>query len=254
MISDDDLFRYSRQIIMPEIGEEGQELISSSKIAIIGAGGLGCPVGLYLAGAGVGQIYIYDNDKIDVSNLNRQIAFSNDDVNQKKSLSLKKTLSKLNPKIQIHSFNDSINKNNIDLHLNNFDIVVDCTDNFETRHLLAEKCYAAQIPMSFGAAVRQEGQTAFFQAGCINKTTGKTDSNFPCYGCLFPKKPADSLLPRCSEAGILGPITGIIASIQSLNVIRFLTNQKISENLILWDGVSFFEVKIKKQKNCKICG
>ena len=108
--------------------------------------------------------------------------------------------------------------------------------------------------MSFGAAVRQEGQTAFFQAGCINKTTGKTDSNFPCYGCLFPKKPADSLLPRCSEAGILGPITGIIASIQSLNVIRFLTNQKVSENLILWDGVSFFEVKIKKQKNCKICG
>ena len=225
------LERYARHILLKEIGGSGQSRLANAQITMIGAGGLGCPVGLYLAGAGVGQIYIYDNDKIDVSNLNRQIAFSNDDVNQKKSLSLKKTLSKLNPKIQIHSFNDSIDKNNIDLHLNNFDIIVDCTDNFETRHLLAEKCYAAQIPMSFGAAVRQEGQTAFFQAGCINKTTGKTDSNFPCYGCLFPKKPADSLLPRCSEAGILGPITGIIASIQSLDMKSYDNVKYVSTNL-----------------------
>ena len=239
---------------MPEIGEEGQELISSSKIAIVGAGGLGCPVGLYLAGAGVGQISIYDNDNIDVSNLNRQIAFSNNDVSHNKSHSLKQTLCRLNPNIQIDSYDEFINENNVEYFLNKCDLVVDCTDNFETRCILAKQCLSSQIPMSFGAAVRQEGQTAFFQAGCKNKISGKQERNLPCYGCIFPNKPSHTLLPRCSEAGILGPITGIIASIQSLNVIRFLTNQKVSENLILWDGISFFEVRIKKQINCPICG
>ena len=127
------------------------------------------------------------------------------------------------------------------------DVVLDCTDNYETRFLLAQACFNLNIPMSFGSAVRQEGQTAFFQAG------KRKNNHKPCYVCIFPENPENIVVSRCSEAGILGPVTGLISSIQSLNVIRYLTNQKVSDNLLLWDGVSFLEIKIKRTGMCPIC-
>ena len=250
MLSDEQLNRYSRQAIMSEIGEEGQERLLSAKIAIIGAGGLGCPLGLYLAGAGIGSIDIIDNDIIELSNLNRQIAFTLKDIKKSKAISLSRSMLEINPNISVKAINERLSLSNIDNHINNIDLVVDCTDNFEIRHLLAKKCFDEKIPMSFGAAVRQEGQTAFFQAGKKDINSSKL---LPCYACIFPEKPNQSLISRCSEAGILGPTTGIIASIQALNIIRYFTNQKVSENLIILDGASFLEIKIKKSNSCYIC-
>ena len=233
---------------MPEINEEGQEKLLNSKVAIIGAGGLGCPVGLYLAGAGIGSITIIDNDHIEISNLNRQIAFSTYDIGLSKSKCLEKAIKKINPEIKTKSLNARIDAKNIQKLLSGIDVVVDCTDNYETRFLLAQACFKLNIPMSFGSAVRQEGQTAFFQAG-----QKRIDSNKPCYVCIFPENPENIGVSRCSEAGILGPVTGLISSIQSLNVIRYLTSQKVSDDLLLWDGISFLEIKIKRTGKCPIC-
>ena len=233
---------------MPEINEEGQEKLLNSKVAIIGAGGLGCPVGLYLAGAGIGSITIIDNDHIEISNLNRQIAFSTYDIGLSKSKCLEKAIKKINPEIKTKSLNARIDTKNIQMLLSGIDVVVDCTDNYETRFLLAQVCFKLNIPMSFGSAVRQEGQTAFFQAGQKRKNNHK-----PCYVCIFPENPENIGVSRCSEAGILGPVTGLISSIQSLNVIRYLTSQKVSDDLLLWDGISFLEIKIKRTGKCPIC-
>ena len=233
---------------MPEINEEGQEKLLNSKVAIIGAGGLGCPVGLYLAGAGIGSITIIDNDHIEISNLNRQIAFSTHDIGLSKSKCLEKVIKKINPDIKTKSLNVRIDAKNIQELLSGMDVVVDCTDNYETRFLLAQVCFKLNIPMSFGSAVRQEGQTAFFQAGQKSKNNHK-----PCYVCIFPENPENIGVSRCSEAGILGPVTGLISSIQSLNVIRYLTSQKVSDDLLLWDGISFLEIKIKRTGKCPIC-
>ena len=233
---------------MPEINEEGQEKLLNSSVAIIGAGGLGCPVGLYLAGAGIGSITIIDNDHIEISNLNRQIAFSTYDIGLSKSKCLEKAIKKINPEIKTKSLNARIDANNIQKLLSGIDVVVDCTDNYETRFLLAQACFNLSIPMSFGSAVRQEGQTAFFQAG-----QKRENNNKPCYVCIFPENPENIVVSRCSEAGILGPVTGLISSIQSLNVIRYLTSQKVSDDLLLWDGISFLEIKIKRTVKCPIC-
>ena len=233
---------------MPEINEEGQVKLLNSSVAIIGAGGLGCPVGLYLAGAGIGSITIIDNDHIEISNLNRQIAFSTHDIGLSKSKCLETAIKNINPDIKTKSLNERIDAKNIKKLVSGIDVVVDCTDNYETRFLLAQVCFKLNIPMSFGSAVRQEGQTAFFQAGKKRKNNHK-----PCYVCIFPENPENIGVSRCSEAGILGPITGLISSLQSLNVIRYLTSQKVSDDLLLWDGVSFLEIKIKRTGKCPIC-
>ena len=233
---------------MPEINEEGQVKLLNSSVAIIGAGGLGCPVGLYLAGAGIGSITIIDNDHIEISNLNRQIAFSTHDIGLSKSKCLETAIKNINPDIKTKSLNERIDAKNIEKLLFGIDVVVDCTDNYETRFLLAQACFNFSIPMSFGSAVRQEGQTAFFQAG-----QKREDRHKPCYVCIFPENPENISVSRCSEVGILGPVTGLISSIQSLNVIRYLTSQKVSDDLLLWDGVSFLEIKIKRTGKCPIC-
>jgi len=238
---------------MPEINEEGQEMLLKAKVIIIGAGGLGCPLGMYLAGAGIGEITLVDNDIIEISNLNRQIAFTNDDVGKSKSDALKVSMINLNPTVKVISIKDRLSNENISDLFYKKNLVVDCTDNFETRYLIAKECLVQKIPMSFGSAVRQEGQTAFFLAGCNESTKDYDKQKKPCYACVFPIKPKENIISRCSEAGILGPITGLISSIQALNVIRYLTNQKISETLILWDGLSFLEIKIKNSHSCPIC-
>ena len=238
---------------MPEINEEGQKMLLKAKVIIIGAGGLGCPLGLYLAGAGIGEITLVDNDIIEISNLNRQIAFTNDDVGKSKSDALKVSMINLNPTVKVISIKDRLSNENISNLFYKKNLVVDCTDNFETRHLIAKECLVQKIPMSFGSAVRQEGQTAFFLAGCNKSIEDYDKQKKPCYACVFPIKPKENIISRCSEAGILGPVTGLISSIQALNVIRYLTNQKVSQTLILWDGLSFLEIKIKNSHSCPIC-
>ncbi|MAC61333.1 MAG: molybdopterin-synthase adenylyltransferase MoeB [SAR116 cluster bacterium] len=253
LITDSQLYRYSRQIIIPEINEEGQELLLNSKVAIIGAGGLGCPVALYLGGAGVGEITIVDDDIIDISNLNRQIAFKTNSVGSSKSKNLKFAIQDLNPEVIVNAINERLTSENLDKLFQNQDLIIDCTDNYETRLIIAKGCCKYKIPMSFGSAVRQEGQTAFFQAKTKKHINSEIKNSYPCYICVFPTAPEDGIVSRCSETGILGPITGLIASIQSLNVIRYLTNQDVSRNLILWDGLTFFEIKTKKMEKCEVC-
>ena len=162
-------------------------------------------------------------------------------------------MTNLNPTVKVISIKDRLSNENISDLFYKKNLVVDCTDNFETRHLIAKECLAQKIPMSFGSAVRQEGQTAFFLAGCNESKEDFDKQKKPCYACVFPIKPKENNISRCSEAGILGPITGLISSIQALNVIRYLTNQKISETLILWDGLSFLEIKITNSHSCPIC-
>ena len=253
LITDSQLYRYSRQIIIPEINEEGQELLLNSKVAIIGAGGLGCPVALYLGGAGIGEITVVDDDIIDVSNLNRQIAFKTNSVGSLKSENLKFAIQDLNPEVIVNAINERLTSENLNKIFQNQDLIIDCTDNYDTRLIIARGCCKYKIPMSFGSAVKQEGQTAFFQAMTKKHINDDITNSYPCYICVFPNAPEDGIISRCSEAGILGPITGLIASIQSLNVIRYLTNQDVSRNLILWDGLSFCEIKTKKMEKCEVC-
>ena len=199
LISDSQLYRYSRQIIIPEINEEGQELLINSKVAIIGAGGLGCPVALYLGGAGVGEITVVDDDIIDVSNLNRQIAFKTNSVGSSKSKNLKFAIQDLNPEVIVNAINEKLTAENLDKIFQNQDLIIDCTDNYETRLIIAKGCCKYKIPMSFGSAVRQEGQTAFFQANTKNYINNEIANSYPCYICVFPDAPEEGIISRCSE-------------------------------------------------------
>ena len=181
------------------------------------------------------------------------MAFLRNHIGGIKSEFLQIALKKLNPEINIKYINERLTTKNFKHIFKNKDVIIDCTDNYETRSLIAKGCYNQKIPMSFGSAVRQEGQTAFFIAGCQNSLIEEDKNSNPCYMCLFPDAPESGVTSRCSDSGILGPITGLISSIQSLNVIRYLTKQTISKNLLLWDGLSFLEIKIKKTSNCQTC-
>ena len=196
-LSDFQLDRYSRQVILSEISELGQTKLLSSKVAIIGCGGLGCPLGLYLASAGIGSITLVDDDKVELSNLNRQIAFKFSDVEKYKSLALGKVLKNINQEIEIKTETKRLSGNNISQIFFDKDIIIDCTDNYETRLLIARNCFEASIPMSFGSAVRQEGQTAFFRA----KNKKIKYHNFHVMHVFFHQKQIQNLLQGVLKLG-----------------------------------------------------
>ncbi len=256
MLSDDDLIRYSRQVIIPGIEEDGQKILMSTKIMIIGAGGLGCPVALYCAAAGFGNIQIWDNDVVELSNLNRQIGHMFKDIGKAKSNSLSDSCKKLNPKISMSS---KINKFEINSDINNYDIIFDCSDNIETRLQINEVVHKNKKILISGSATQLEGQVAVFKSGL--------ESNLPCYECIFPKSSDSYRSYNCREAGILGSVTNLIASIQVTEGIResliknkekkeeIFLNKSNSGYLILYDGSlqEINKIKINKNKDCKIC-
>lgn len=243
----DTLNRYSRQIILSEIGIEGQERLLKSKVFIIGAGALGSPVGLYLAAAGVGNIAIADADFIDISNLQRQIAHKSKDLGKSKAQSLKNAMLDINPDINIVSHDILVNASNIENLINGYDFVIDCTDNFAAKFLINDACVKLRICFSHAGVLRWGGQSM-----SINPHKSA------CYACIFDSPPPVDALPTCSSAGIIGSVAGLIGTIQASEAIKVLTGvgQPLFDSLLSFDALSmsFRKIKFKKNPKCRVCG
>src|SRR4051812_3872803 len=204
-LSKDEIQRYSRHLIMPEVGMEGQLKLANAKVLMIGAGGLGAPLGLYLAAAGVGRLGIVDFDVVDVTNLQRQVTFTSSDIGRPKLDAAKDRLGGLNPKIQIDTYTTRLTSQNaLDL-FKDYDIIVDGTDNFPTRYLVNDACVLLNKPNVYGSIFRFEGQCTIFHY-----------EDGPCYRCLYPEPPPPGLVPSCAEGGVLGVLPGIVGSIQAM--------------------------------------
>ena len=252
MLNDADLERYARQVIMPDMGESGQEALLAAKVLVVGAGGLGAPAMLYLASAGVGTITIIDDDLVSRSDLNRQIIYQTQDIGSQKGKRAAAAAKKLNPDVKISTLPVRATISNIRKLVAAHDVIVDCSDNVETRYLLGDTAHRSKTPLVFGGAVRTEGQIAVFQSG----VAGFEDS--PCFRCVFPAMPDASQAPGCSEAGILGPVTGVIGSMQALEVIKLITGMgnNLTGQLILFDGFngSIMQITTRKRSECICCG
>ena len=247
MLNDDDLTRYARQVIIPNFDEEGQEKLLETKCLIVGAGGLGCPVALYASAAGFGHIEICDDDTIELTNLNRQIAHKNNKIGHNKAENLVRECSKINPNISIKS-----NKKNLSqsTDINNFDLIFDCSDNPKTKYTINHLSHLSQKTLISGSAVQMEGQLAVWKSG-LNK-------NYPCYECVFPKTNEVAPITNCREAGIIGPITGLIGSMQvneGIKEIAFKNYQSRAGYLFLYDGLAqnLDKIKLTKDQKCPVC-
>lgn len=245
--TEEQLQRYSRHIILPEVGGKGQKKIAGAKVFIVGAGGLGCPVGYYLTAAGVGTIALMDNDSVELSNLQRQIAHSINTVGVNKAESAKKTFEALNPDVEIIAIKERINNKNILDLIKNYDIIVDGSDNFPTRYLINDACVMLKKPLVSGAILRFEGQLTTIIPG-----------EGPCYRCLFEDPPPPGLVPSCQEAGVLGVLPGVIGALQATEVLKLILGKGKSLNgqLLIYDALTsnFRKVKIPKNPKCPICG
>ena len=252
MLNDDDLERYARQVIMPEIDEQGQLTLAAARVLVIGAGGLGAPVILYLAAAGIGGITILDDDKVALTDLNRQIIYAMPDIGAGKASQAAKTVAKLNPAIAAKHIDARLTSDNADTLIQAHDIIVDCSDNPETRQLVGKTCHKIKRPLVFGGAIQLEGQVAVFQSSI----DGHTDT--PCFCCVFPAMPDAKQAPRCSQVGILGPVTGIIGAMQALETIKLCLGlgTNLTGKLVLFDGRDMRSMEITTTKNpaCPCCG
>lgn len=249
-ITDDQLERYARHVILDEVGEEGQAKLLRSKVLVIGAGGLGSPVLLYLAAAGVGTIGVIDFDTVDLSNLQRQIVHTTDAVGTLKVDSATATLKAINPEINIVSHNQRLEPENAAALFAQYDIVADGSDNFATRYLVNDTCFFVKKPLVSGALLRFEGQLSVFKAH-------EGDGN-PCYRCLFPNPPPPGTTPRCETAGIFGAIAGVIGTLQASEILKELLGlgQSLSGSLLLFDAMNttFRKIKISADPGCPLCG
>jgi molybdopterin/thiamine biosynthesis adenylyltransferase/rhodanese-related sulfurtransferase len=246
-LSKEEILRYSRHLIMPEVGMEGQLKLKQAQVLLIGSGGLGAPLGLYLAAAGVGRLGLVDFDVVDFTNLQRQITFTTEDVGRKKSEAARERLSRMNPQIQIEAFETMLTSANaLDL-FKDFDIIVDGTDNFPTRYLVNDACVLLGKPNVYGSIFRFEGQATVFGY-----------PGGPCYRCLYPEPPPPGLVPSCAEGGVLGVLPGIIGSIQAMETIKLIlgAGEPLVGRLLLFDalGMRFRELKLHKNPACPICG
>lgn len=245
--TDEQIHRYSRHIILPEVGGKGQKKLLSAKVFLVGAGGLGCPVGFYLTAAGVGTIGIIDNDVVEPSNLQRQIAHNTERIGMLKALSAKKTFEALNPDVNIIAMQGRLTKDNILDILKDYDIVVDGSDNFPTRYLVNDACVFLRKPLVSGAILRFEGQVT---------TLLPYDGH--CYRCLFQEPPPPGLVPSCQEAGVLGVLPGVIGGLQATEVLKLILGkgEVLKNTLLIYNAlsVSFRKVKVPRNPDCPICG
>ena len=246
-LTNEEVLRYSRHLIMPEVGMEGQLKLKNAKVLCIGTGGLGAPLGLYLAAAGVGRIGLVDFDTVDTTNLQRQILFSSTDVGRPKIAAAADRLRGLNPDIQIDTFETRLTSDNaLDL-FKGYDIIVDGTDNFPTRYLVNDACILLGKPNVYGSIFRFEGQiTVFGHPGG------------PCYRCLYPEPPPPGLVPSCAEGGVLGVLPGIVGSIQAVETLKLIIGkgEPLIGRLLLFDALAmrFRELKLRKNPECPVCG
>ena len=247
MLNEDDLNRYARQVIIPNFDEEGQEKLLKTKCLIVGAGGLGCPVALYACAAGFGHIEIYDQDVVEISNLNRQIAHKNNDVGNNKAKNLVKECLKINPNISIRSKKKKFDETE---DVSDFDLIFDCSDNPETKYTLNYLSHKYKKILITGSAVQMEGQLAIWKSGL--------NLDYPCYECIFPKTNEKAPITNCREAGIIGPVTGLIGSMQvneAIKEIALKDYQSSAGVLFLYDGLtqSLDKIKLVKNYQCPIC-
>jgi sulfur-carrier protein adenylyltransferase/sulfurtransferase len=246
-LSREEVLRYSRHLIMPEVGMDGQLKLKQAHVLMIGAGGLGAPLGLYLAAAGVGHLGIVDFDVVDFTNLQRQVTFSTTDVGRPKSEAAKERLAAMNPAIEITTHETRLTSENaLDL-FKDYDIIVDGTDNFPTRYLVNDACVLLGKPNVYGSIFRFEGQVSIFGA-----------PGGPCYRCLYPEPPPPGLVPSCAEGGVLGVLPGIVGSLQAVETIKLIlgAGDPLIGRLLLFDalGMKFRELKLKKNPECPLCG
>lgn len=246
-MNDEQLLRYSRQIMLPQIEIAGQQKLLDAKILIIGAGGLGCPAAMYLAAAGVGQITIYDDDLVDLSNLQRQIAHHTQDIGTAKVFSTRESLNNLNPAVCVSAHHARLAGESLQHEVKVADVVLDCSDNFTTRFAVNQACVVQQTALVSGAAIRFEGQVGVYNPG---------SNNSPCYNCLYPDNGEE--LQNCATNGVIAPITGIIGCIQALEAIKLLvgTGQTLTGRLLLLDGLrmEWSNMVLKRNRACPTCG
>jgi sulfur-carrier protein adenylyltransferase/sulfurtransferase len=246
-LTNEEILRYSRHLIMPEVGMEGQLKLKSSRVLLIGTGGLGAPLGLYLAAAGVGHLGLVDFDVVDFTNLQRQVTFGTSDVGKPKTEAAGARLSNLNPDVKITRHETRLTSENALELFKDYDIVVDGTDNFPTRYLVNDACVLLGKPNVYGSIFRFEGQVTVF---------GMPDG--PCYRCLYPEPPPPGLVPSCAEGGVLGVLPGIVGSLQALETIKLIIGkgESLTGRLVLFDALAmkFRELKLKKSSTCPVCG
>jgi sulfur-carrier protein adenylyltransferase/sulfurtransferase len=240
--------RYSRHLLIPEVGVEGQLKLLDSRVLLIGAGGLGSPASLYLAAAGVGHIGIVDDDRVDESNLQRQIAHSTERLGEWKAESARRTLQALNPDVEVTPYLERLTSENVDRILDEgWDVIVDGADNFPTRYLVNDAAVWHDIPLVHGSIYRFEGQITVFKP-----------YEGPCYRCLFPQPPPPELAPSCAEGGVLGVLPGIVGSLQASEALKLCLGigESLAGRLLLFDALSteFSEVTLRRDPNCPVCG
>ncbi len=238
--------RYSRHILLQDVGVEGQEKIKNSKVLVIGAGGLGAPVLLYLAAAGVGTLGIIDGDVVDLSNLQRQVIHATPDIGRPKVASAREKIEQLNPDVKVITYPELFTAENAFELIKEYDFIVDGTDNFPVKFLINDACVLARKPFSHGGILRFEGQTLTHLPGTA------------CYRCVFHSPPPPNAVPTCSQAGVLGAIAGMLGTIQAAEVLKFLTGtgELLTNRLLVFDAkkMHFREVKLSKNNQCPICG
>jgi adenylyltransferase/sulfurtransferase len=243
----DQILRYSRHLIMPEVGIEGQQKLRDAGILLIGAGGLGSPLGLYLAAAGIGRLGVVDFDKVDFTNLQRQIIHRTEDVGRLKVESAKERIQAINPDVEVQPYNTRISRDNILGLIQDYDVVIDGTDNFPTRYLVNDACVFQKKPNIYGSIFRFDGQATVF-----------APFQGPCYRCLYPEPPPPGLVPSCAEGGVLGVLPGIIGVIQATEAIKLIIGkgEPLIGRLLIYNALKmeFREVKLRRSPACPVCG
>jgi len=245
--TDEQIERYSRHIILPEVGGAGQQKMLEAKILLLGAGGLGSPAAYYLAAAGIGNLGIVDFDQVDLSNLQRQIIHSTDRIGMLKTESAKKTIQALNPDVNVTLYNEKIDSSNIISIIKDYDYVVDGSDNFPTRYLVNDACVMENKTLIHGSIYRFEGQVTVFKP-----------NSGPCYRCLYPEPPPPGMSPNCQEGGVLGVLAGIIGNLQVVEVLKLILGigEPLVGKLLIYDALKteFRNLNLRKDASCPLCG
>lgn len=246
-LSPQEYARYARHLSLPEVGVEGQTRLKSSSVLLVGAGGLGSPLGMYLAAAGVGRLGLVDFDKVDASNLQRQVIHGSKDVGRSKTVSAAETLADINPHVQVDCYETAFTSSNALQIADPYQLIIDGTDNFPTRYLVNDVCVIQGKPNCYGSIFRFEGQASVFSF-----------DGGPCYRCLYPQPPPPGAVPSCAEGGVLGVLPGVIGMIQAIEAIKILLGigDNLSGRLLLFDALEmrFREMRVKRDPACPVCG
>jgi adenylyltransferase/sulfurtransferase len=249
-LSDSQLERYARHVIMEEVGEAGQARLLASRVLVVGAGGLGSPLLLYLAAAGVGTLGVIDDDVVELSNLQRQVIHTTRNIGRPKVASAAETIAAINPEVKVEAQAVRLTSANAADIIARFDLVADGSDNFATRYLLNDACYLAKKPLVSAALLRFDAQLSVFKA--------HLGPPHPCYRCLFPEPPPDDLIPRCDQAGIFGALAGSVGALQATEALKELLGlgETLSGRLLIYDGLAtdFRTIRIPRDPACRLCG